>query len=57
MMFIVNRYVLTESAAQAWASLTPNSKMAHACERAILNCGKPHVFKQNGVWIRIRTKQ
>ena len=54
-IFIVNKYRMSESTAQNVAFLNAQSTpFRHAIEQAVLNCGKPHVFKQNGVWLQLR---
>lgn len=52
---IVNKYRMSESTARHMCSqLLPTSSFRHACQQALDNCGKPHVFKQNGVWLQLR---
>ena len=54
-IFIVNKYRMSETTAQNAAFLSAQaSPFRHAIEQAVLNCGKPHVFKQNGVWLQLR---
>lgn len=54
-ILIVNKYRMSESTAQNVAFLNAQATpFRHAIEQAVLNCGKPHVFKQNGVWLQLR---
>lgn len=54
-IFIVNKYRMSEQTAENAAFLSAQGKpFRHAIEQAVLNCGKPHVFKQNGVWLQLR---
>ena len=57
-IFIVNRYRMSATTATNAQFLSAhNSAFQHACQQALDNCGKPHVFRQNGIWIQLRITQ
>ena len=52
---IVNKYRMSESTATNVAFVNAQgSPFRHAIEQALRNGRKPHVFKQNGVWLQLR---